>query len=88
MTLTWPWAIVIVAAIFVIAGTLGTPATRRHRLQIEELRAKGNEQYRALADEFAKLTQDTREVQSAMKTDLEAIRSSVDSIESMMREVG
>lgn len=88
MTLTWPLAIVIVALIVVIVGTLGMPATRRHKLQIEELRAKGNEQYRALAEEFAKLAQETREAQSAAKADLEAIRSSVDSIESMMREVG
>jgi methyl-accepting chemotaxis protein len=88
MTLTWPWAIVIVVAIIMIVGSLGTPATRRHKVQIEELRAKGNEQYRAVADEFAKLAQETREVQSGMKADLEAIRSSVDSIETMMREVG
>lgn len=81
-------AIVIVALIFVIAGIAGTPATRRHRLQIEELKAKGNEHYRSVADDYAKLAQETREAQSAMKADIEAIRSSVESIETMMRDVG
>lgn len=88
MILTWPLAIVIVVLIIVGVGTAGMPATRRHRLQVEELRAKGNEQYRALADEFAKLAQETREAQTAMKADLEAVRSSVEAIEAMMRDVG
>lgn len=88
MILTWPMAIVIVAVIFVGAGIAGTPATRRHKLQVEELRAKGSEQYRILADDFSKLAQETRDVQSSMRADLEAIRASVESIEAMMRDVG
>lgn len=88
MTLTWPMAIVIVAVIFVGAGILGTPATRRHKLQIEELRAKGNEQYRALADDFAKLADETRNAQAGMQADIAAIRASVETIEKMMRDVG
>ena len=47
--LTWPVAIIIIVAIVMIVGTAGTPARRRHKIQIEELRAKGNEQYQVLA---------------------------------------
>ena len=88
MTLTWPLAFVIVAVIFVAAGTLGTPATRRHKLQIEELRAKGNEQYQVLAADYAKLAAELRDSQAAMQADLAKLAAGVESMEAMMREVG
>jgi len=86
--LTWPVAIIIVVAIVMIVGTAGTPATRRHKLQIEELRAKGNEQYQVLAADYAKLATELRDTQTAMQADLARLAASVESMEVMMREVG
>ena len=86
--LAWPVAIIIVVAIIMIMGAAGTPATRRHKIQIEELRAKGNEQYQMLAADYAKLAGELRDSQAAMQADLAKLAAAVESIEAMMREVG
>jgi Skp family chaperone for outer membrane proteins len=88
MTLTWPLAIVLVVVIFLGVTTLTTPAFRRSRLQLEEMKAKYNEQYQTLAADYAALAVELRDTQAAMQADLAKLAASVESIESMMREVG
>jgi hypothetical protein len=87
MTLDWPLAILIMFVILAAGVALGGPTRRRHALQLAEIKAKEHEQYQALAEKFGALAQETREMQAAMQADLAAVRVSVASIETMMREV-
>lgn len=88
MTLDWPLAIVLVVVIFLGVTAVQTPAHRRSRLQLEEMKAKYNEQYQVLAADYATLAGELRDTQAAMQADLAKLATSVESIESMMREVG
>ena len=87
MTLEWPAAILIMFPVFVAVVAASEPRRRRHELQMAQVKATGHEEYRALADKFSALAQETRDAQAAMQADLAAVRVSVASIESMMREV-
>jgi hypothetical protein len=87
MTLDWPVAILIMFVILAAGVAIGGPTRRRHALELAEIKARGNEEYRGLAERFETLAQETRDIQAAMKSDLAAVRASVASIESMMREV-
>ncbi len=87
MTLDWPAAILIMFVIFAAGVAIGGPTRRRHELQMAQAKAKGHEEYRALAEKFEALAQESRDGRSAMQSDLAAVRVSVASIESMMREV-
>ena len=87
MTLEWPAAILIMFVILSVGVALGGPTRRRHALQLAEVKAKGHVEYQALAEKFSALAQDTRDAQAAMQADLAAVRVSVASIETMMREV-
>jgi hypothetical protein len=88
MTLDWPLAIVIVVVIFMGVTAIQTPAYRRSRLQIAEMNAKSNDQYKSLAADYAKLAGELRDTQAAMQADLARLATGVESIETMMREVG
>ncbi|TDB38051.1 MAG: hypothetical protein D9V44_08390 [Actinobacteria bacterium] len=79
--------VVVIVAFFAVAS-LGMPSHRRHQIKMAEIKASSGEQFEALNAEYNKLAQETREAQAAMKTDLAAIRTSVESIEKMMRDVG
>jgi hypothetical protein len=87
MTLEWPAAILIMFVILSVGVAIGGPTRRRHALQLAEVKAKGHEEYKALAERFEVLAQETRETQAAMQADVAALRTSVASIESMMRDV-
>ncbi len=88
MTLTWPLAIVLVVVIFLLVAAVQTPAHRRSRFQLAEMKAKYNEQYQTLAADYAKLAVELRDSQAAVQADLAKLTASVESIEAMMREVG
>jgi Skp family chaperone for outer membrane proteins len=88
MTLDWPLAIVIVTVIFFSVVLATSPANRRARHELEEMKAKYNEQYQTLAADYAKLATELREGQAAMQADLAKLAADVESIEAMMREVG
>ncbi len=88
MTLDGPLAFLIAMAVFLAIVTATTPAYRRHQIQMAEIKARGGEQFEALTAEYTKLAQETREAQAGMQADLAAIRTSVESIEKMMRDVG
>ena len=88
MTLDWPLAIVIVVVFFLVVVTATTPAYRRSRLRLEEMKAKYNEQYQVLASDYATLAAELRDTQAAMQADLARLATGVESIEAMMREVG
>ena len=83
----WPLAMVTSVVIVMLVGSLGTPATRRHKIKVEELRAKGNEEYRALADKYEALAKQSNDTLVTMQADCATLRQTVDSIERMMREV-
>jgi hypothetical protein len=87
MTLDWPAAILIMFVIFAVLLAVSEPTRRRHELRMAEVKATGHEEYKALAEKFEALAQETRETQSAMRTDIAALRASVESIEGMMRDV-
>ena len=79
---------VLVMLIFFGVATAGLPSHRRHQIQMAEIKARGGEQFEALTAEYTKLAQETREAQTSMQADIGAIRTSVESIEKMMRDVG
>ena len=87
MTLDWPVVLLIMFVIFAVGVAAGGPTRRRHELQMAEVKAKGHEEYQALAERFEGLARETRDAQAAMQSDLAAVRVSVASIESMLREV-
>jgi len=88
MTLEWPLAIVIVVVIFFGVVLATAPANRRARHDLEEMKAKYNEQYQVLASDYATLAAELRDTQAAMQADLARLATGVESIEAMMREVG
>jgi len=87
MTLDWPAAILIMFLVFVVLVAASEPTRRRHELKMAELKATGHEEYRALAEKFEALAQESRDTQAAIQADLAGLRASVASIETMMREV-
>jgi hypothetical protein len=87
MTLGWPAALLIMFIIFVVLVAASEPTRRRHELKMAEVKAKGTAQYQALAEKFEVLAEETRAIQGTLQTDLAAVRTSVESIEAMMREV-
>jgi hypothetical protein len=87
MTLDWPAALLIMFLVFVVLVGASEPTRRRHELQMAQVKATGHEEYRALAEKFEALAQETRDGQAAMQADLAAVRASVASIETMMRDV-
>ncbi len=87
MTLDWPVVILIMFLVFVAVVVVSEPTRRRYELQMAEVKAKGNQEYRALAEKFEALVQESQDLQAAVRSDLDAVKVSVASIESMMREV-
>lgn len=83
-----PLAFVIVVLIFfgVVMATM--PSNRRHQIKMAEIKAKSGEEFKELHDQYAQLAEETRGQTAAMAADIAAIRSSVESIEQMMRDVG
>jgi Skp family chaperone for outer membrane proteins len=88
MTLSWPLAIVIVTVIFFGVVVASAPANRRAKHDLEEMKAKYNEQYQVLAADYATLAAELRDSQAAMQADLAKLAAGVESIEAMMRDVG
>ena len=88
MTLTWPLAIVLVTVIFFGVVVATAPANRRAKHDLEEMKAKYNEHYQELAADYATLAAELRDAQAAMQGDLARLTTAVESIESMMRDVG
>lgn len=88
MSIGWPTAFVLCAVILGIVSLIATILASRGSVQTEEAKGKYGEQYRMLADDYAKLAEETRTAQSTMQADLAAVRASVESIEQMMRDVG
>jgi hypothetical protein len=89
--MTWlegPLGFVVVIVVFFAVASLGMPSHRRHQIRMAEIKASGSDKFEALTAEYTKLAQETREAQASMQSDIAAIRTSVESIEQMMRDVG
>ena len=87
MTLDWPVAILIMFLVFVAVVAASEPTRRRHELQMAEVKAKGNRSTGLSPRSSRPCAQETQDVQAAVRSDLDAVKASVASIESMMREV-
>jgi hypothetical protein len=87
MTIEWPAAALIMFLVFVAVVAVSEPTRRRHELQMAEVKAKGHEEYKLLAEKFEALAQEGRDSQAALQSDLATVRASVQAIETMMRDV-
>ena len=88
MTLGWPAALLIMFLVFVAAIAFSSPRRRHHEIEMTQIKSTQDAQYEALAADYTKLAEETHAVQTAMQSDLAAVRTSVESIEQMMRDVG
>ena len=88
MTLNGPVVFLVVILVILAVSIATTPSRRRHQLQMEEIKSRSGAQFQELNAEYTKLAQETRESQAGMRADIAAIRTSVESIEQMMRDVG
>jgi len=79
---------VIVILVFFGVASLGLPSYRRQQIKLAEIKSRDGDKFEALNAEYTKLATETRDVQASMQADLAAIRTSVESIEQMMRDVG
>ncbi len=84
----WPLAIVLVVVILGFVAFASTLAAGKASVWTEEAKGKYGEQYRKIAADYETLTQEMRDITTAIQADLEKLREKVDSIERMMREVG
>lgn len=87
MTLEGPMAFLIVMFVILAISIATTPSRRRHQLQMAEVKSRSGEQFKELNADYTRLAQETRETQASMQADIGAIRTSVESIEQMMRDV-
>jgi hypothetical protein len=83
-----PLGFVIVIVFFFGVASLGMPSHRRHMIKMAEIKASGDGKFEALTADYTELATETREAQASMQADIAAIRTSVESIEQMMRDVG
>jgi hypothetical protein len=88
MSIGWPAAIVLATLIMGVVILIVSRMATKGSLEVEEAKGKYMEQFQVLAEDYSKLAQETSEAQAAMRTDLAAVRVSVESIEGMMRDVG
>ncbi len=88
MTIGWPAALIVIVVIIGIVAFLSTVVAGRTEVEREEAKGKYGDQYRQLAADYESLAKETKNVQAAMQSDLAELRSKVESIEGMMREVG
>jgi hypothetical protein len=83
-----PLGFAVVVIVFFAVASLGMPSHRRHAIKMAEIQARGGEKFEALTAQYTKLAEETRVAQASMLADLAAVRTSVESIEQMMRDVG
>jgi hypothetical protein len=81
-------AFLIVVFMILAISIASNPSRRRHQIQIEEIKSRSGAQFETLNADYTKLAAETREAQASMQADIAAIRTSVASIEQMMRDVG
>lgn len=89
--MTWlegPLGFVVVILVFFGAASLGLPSYRRQQLRLAELKAHSGDELKELSAKYEQLAAETRAAQTTMQADLSAIRTSVEAIEQMMRDVG
>jgi hypothetical protein len=87
MNIGWPAALILVIVIIGVVIAVSTWIGMRGAVTAEQAKGKSGEQYRKLAADYETLVKESRDVQAAMQADLVELRTKVDSIERMMREV-
>ena len=86
--LNGPLGFILTVLLFFAVASLGLPSHRRHQIKMAEIKARSGEEYKALNDEYRGLAEETRAKTASMQADIAGIRTSVESIEQMMRDVG
>jgi len=86
-TVGWPLALVAVFVLIVCAVVLSTIFGGRAAVASERIKGDSGEQYRKLAADYEALACEARDLESAIRAELAALREKVDSIEAMMRDV-
>jgi len=86
--LNGPLGFILTVLLFFAVASLGLPSHRRHQIKMAEIKARSGEEYKALNDEYRSLAEETRAKTASMQADIAGIRTSVESIEQMMRDVG
>ena len=88
MNIGWPVAIVLVAVVLGGVSLLATWLAANSSAAIEEAKGRNGEQYRTLSADYEKLAKETRDSLGAMLADMASLKTAVESMEQMMREVG
>ncbi len=70
----WPAAIVLATLIMGIVILIVSRMAAKGSLEVEDAKGKYNEQFQGLADNYAKLAQETREAQAAIRADIAALQ--------------
>jgi hypothetical protein len=87
MTLGWPAAFLLTAVVLGVVSLIATRMAAKAAIEGEEAKGRNGEQYKTLSKDYENLAKETRETLAAMQADIAQMRTTVDSIEQMMREV-
>jgi D-ribose pyranose/furanose isomerase RbsD len=87
MTLGWPAAFLLTAVVLGVVSLIATRMAAKAAIDAEEAKGKNGEQYKMLSKDYENLAKETRDMQATMQADIAHMRTTVDSIEQMMREV-
>jgi DNA-binding ferritin-like protein len=87
MTLGWPAAFLLTAVVLGVVSLIATRMAAKADIEGEEAKGRNGEQYKTLSKDYENLAKETRETLAAMQADVAQMRTTVDSIEQMMREV-
>ena len=88
MNIGWPVAIVLVAIVLGGVSLLATWLAANSSAAIEEAKGRNGEQCRTLSADYEKLANETRDSLGAVQADMASLKTAVESMEQMMREVG
>ena len=86
--LNGPLGFILTVLLFFAVASLGLPSHRRQQLKLAEIKARSGEEYKTLNEHYTTLAEETRAKTASMQADIAGIRTSVESIEQMMRDVG
>ncbi len=88
MSIGWPAAVVLATLIMGVVILIVSRMAAKGSLEVEEAKGKYMEQFEVLAEDYAKLAQETREAQGAIRADIAALqRQSTESQAAVVADV-